>query len=181
MQRMRTTRRRRSRSPPRLARSMDPESKKRTSRSLGSLDDILVTLERLKQGPGFAHEAQQIKGVTKPPEVTWITRGEGVGEIPEPDVTIEGSRASRSREESGEDCREGASRGNAVQETSLLPPRPACHSSRVETRVLNASRVSRQTLRLWCDKMKDQLELIKIPTAQTTLDEASQCFRAPSQ
>ena len=32
---------------------MDPDSKRKISRSLGSLDDILVTLERLKQGPGF--------------------------------------------------------------------------------------------------------------------------------
>ena len=114
---------------------MDPDCKRRISRSLGSLDDILVTLERLKQGPGFSHADQEVK-VAKEPDATCSPRGqEGQEESREPEVSAE---RSKSREEEEEE--EGAEEEVEVtplKNNPLFPqvrPRPCIMCSFVRSR-----------------------------------------------
>ena len=114
---------------------MDPDSKRRISRSLGSLDDILVTLERLKQGPGFSRATAEV-------EVTNGTPGGGEGEDGEESRESEaaGTERSRSREEGGGgDAEQRGSRGNVLQQkipsspktpSALLPLFSLKHESR---------------------------------------------------
>ena len=85
---------------------MDPESKRRISRSLGSLDDILVTLERLKQGPGFSRATEEIK----------VTNGKpGGGRERGGDDEQAGAQESRSNEKDLGYAGERGSKGNVFQ------------------------------------------------------------------
>ena len=87
---------------------MDPAGKRRISRSLGSLDDILVTLERLKQGPGFPRS-------TEDGDASDAVRGGGGSEGKEEkrESGQAAARSSRSREEGCRDVGgEGGSSGN---------------------------------------------------------------------
>ena len=132
---------------------MDPDCKRRISRSLGSLDDILVTLERLKQGPGFSHADQEVK-VAKEPDATCSPRGqEGQEESRETEVSAERSKSREEEEEEGGEGG-GGSRGDAIEEQSPLPSgtSAAMHHvfvrsfPRVALNLKHESRVSQQTL-----------------------------------
>ena len=93
-----------------VPRMMDPAGKRRISRSLGSLDDILVTLERLKQGPGFPRS-------TEDGDASDAVRGGGSeGKEEKRESGQAAARSSRSREEVSRDVDgEGGSSGNVIQ------------------------------------------------------------------
>ena len=167
---------------------MDPDSKRRISRSLGSLDDILVTLERLKQGPGFSRATAEV-------EVTNGTApggGEGEGEDGEESRESEaaGTERSRSREEGGGgDAEQRGSRGKVLQQKIPSSPKTPSATLLVETRGARESinfvalprpicirppshaRRAASAPVANCDKRKDRLKLIKqTQTASTTFD-----------
>ena len=93
-----------------VPRMMDPAGKRRISRSLGSLDDILVTLERLKQGPGFPRS-------TEDGDASDAVRGGGSeGKEEKRESGQAAARSSRTREEVSRDVDgEGGSSGNVIQ------------------------------------------------------------------